>query len=719
MSALFGSMFGRDEDNQSHAPTLADRLFSPAAVADSAVEDVTDKLSRRATDWVVTEKDAREAAQRLRSLSPEQQKQALGKLDPTTFGRLINELPEKEREQLKPLCDTCDDPVRKLELFAACHKSKVANDAERARAQPGGKPGDPERRDAIVKDTRDEVDSEVEFLLVQAKAGKVTAEQAQSYIAAKEREHQAEMKSLNKQLGSLDGLPESLRGDYVKTQVERKLSYAALDGQVTTDEARDSVTLLSSLPAAECGRVVSMMDPACFERILGTLPAYSHRLLGPLLESCTDPERKLRLFGVYHKAAIRSDARQQRQKTKDEGVLGKQTDDQKENQRLNQRRDSILEATDAEIDEETAFLIERQKGGTALSLQDVDALIQRKEYEHRIEMKYNVNLTNDIQQGNRRQADAKPTDRVTWSEKELTQLDAGLGRLPIEHVRNNQHLSEIRRTKLDKEWDKDKKEWVDDPHVGGYASPSDHSVHITDTGASGAPWRTPKTSALAHHRADGTGREQQLSLMEEVIGHEIGHNVHQQDAALFQRFQAATGWEHLDRTTLKARLMAPAPAGQGLDATNADKKVKELDWDYAHSNPQDHFAEYYVKAIHAPESLYEQLKAKPSQELAEARKDVSRLQRRGSKTAAAHIAAAKDKARQAERDQQSREKQWAILREDVFHLRQGDVDGRVAAFTAKLPANKVQLARAFKQKAAMCMTPQQLQDLEAEFHAKL
>lgn len=501
--------------------------------------------------------------------------------------------------------------------------------------------------------------------------------------------------------------------------MERKLSYAALDGQVTTDEARESVTLLSSLPAAECGRVVSTMDPACFERILGILPTYSHRLLGPLLESCTDPERKLRLFGAYHKAAIRSDARLERQKTKDEGVPGKQTDAQKENQRLNQRRDSILEATVAEIDEETAFLIERQKGGTALSLQDVEALIQRKEYEHRIEMKYNVNLTNDIQQGNRRQADAKPTDRVTWSEKELTQLDAGLGRLPIEHVRNNQHLSEIRRTKLDKEWDKDKKEWVDDPHVGGYASPSDHSVHITDTGASGAPWRTPKTSALAHHRADGTGREQQLSLMEEIIGHEIGHNVHQQDAALFQRFQAATGWEHLDRTTLKARLMAPAPAGQGLDATNADKKVKELDWDYAHSNPQDHFAEYYVKAIHAPESLYEQLKAKPSQELAEARKDVSRLQRRGSKTAAAHIAAAKDKARQAERDQQSREKQWAILREDVFHLRQGDVDGRVAAFTAKLPANKVQLARAFKQKAAMCMTPQQLQDLEAEFHAKL
>jgi hypothetical protein len=164
IQSLFGPMFGSDEDNQCHAPTLVERLFSPAAVVNSSVQKVTGKLSRSATDWVITEKDARDAAQTLKSLSPEQQKQALSQLDSTTFGRLISELPEREREQLKPLCDHCDDPVRKLELFAACHKSKVTNDAERTRAQPGSKSDDNERRDAIVKDTRNEVDSEVAFL---------------------------------------------------------------------------------------------------------------------------------------------------------------------------------------------------------------------------------------------------------------------------------------------------------------------------------------------------------------------------------------------------------------------------------------------------------------------------------------------------------------------------------------------------------------------------
>lgn len=59
------------------------------------------------------------------------------------------------------------------------------------------------------------------------------------------------------------------------------------------------------------------------------------------------------------------------------------------------------------------------------------------------------------------------------------------------------------------------------------------------------------------------------------------------------------------------------------------------------------------------------------------------------------------------------------MREDVFHLSQADVDGKTAAFTSKLPPDKLALGDEFKQKAAKCMTPQQLQDLEAEYNGKL
>ena len=66
-----------------------------------------------------------------------------------------------------------------------------------------------------------------------------------------------------------------------------------------------------------------------------------------------------------------------------------------------------------------------------------------------------------------------------------------------------------------------------------------------------------------------------------------------------------------------------------------------------------------------------------------------------------------------------KDEEWNLLREQVFHLGQGDVDAKVAAFTARLPPDKMALSGVFRQRAAMCMTPQQLQNLEAEFHAQL
>ncbi len=491
------------------------------------------------------------------------------------------------------------------------------------------------------------------------------------------------------------------------------------------------------------------------------LPAHSHQLLAPLLADCTDPQRKLQLFSAYHKATIRSDARREQRQTRDEGLPGNQTDTQQENQRQNQRRDGIIATTDAEIDEEVAFLLSQSAGGSPLTLDAVNALMQRKEHEHQIEMKYNVNLTNDVQQGHRKSPFRPFTERATWSDAELSLLDAGLGRLPVEHVRNNPGLSQIRRSKLDRDWDGEKKEWVDDTRSGGFADATDHSIHITDLGANGEPWRTPKMSDLARHRAGGSDGQQHLSLMEEVIGHEIGHNVHQQNPALFQKFESVTGWEHLGLSVLLERLMAAAPAGGGLSAAEANAEVDQLeshrqshypsrpsiriagmdykidpytrdylavgpgaistgrDWDYGRSNPQDHFAEYYTKAIHAPESLYRDLKEEPAAKLATARSQLAALKRRGEEVPAEQLATAEDTVMQAERDEKSRRWQWNLLHEQVFHLGQGDVDAKVAAFTARLPPDKMALSGVFRQRAAMCMTPQQLQNLEAEFHAQL
>lgn len=249
--------------------------------------------------------------------------------------------------------------------------------------------------------------------------------------------------------------------------------------------------------------------------------------------------------------------------------------------------------------------------------------------------------------------------------------------------------------------------------------------------------------------------------MEEVIAHEIGHNVHQQSPAVFQNYQAAAGWEHMDKAALKTRLMVSPRLGSGLTDAAAEAKLKSLedirkepydnraavnaagkeyrvdpyrdgylgldggsiptgrDWDYARSNPEDHFAEHYAKAIHAPEGLYKDLKEDPSRRVISAMQKLADLTAPGSGAEVEDFAAAGQVLQQARHNQQARAQQWQIMREDVFHLPQAEVDGKVTAFAVKLSADKMPLGNEFKKKAAMCVTPQQLRELEAEYNAKL
>lgn len=744
-----------------HCPPPAQRTPEQQKQLDAALAVAQDKLSYGVFDWQITDKDARTALGALRGLPPDLRSVALDKLDPTSFSRLLQEVPDGERTQFKELIASCADPTRKLQLFAAYHKSHVQADAAERERVEGTTPKTQQARTAIVEETAREVDAESAFLLQQVQQGKLTPAQLDQYMIRKESEHQTEMKSGKSQAGTLDGLPSEQRVDYVKQQTESLLSYGLTDWMLTDAEARKSLTLLTGLPPSEQSQAVKNLTPKAFSRLLQELPEDAREQLKPLVDSVDDPSLKLQLYGVYHKGQIRSDAAREKEKTAVTGGGDGKGSTKPEADRLNQRRDEIIKTTDQEIDEEVAFLLAKQTDGKPVTMAEVQGLMHRKDHEHQIEMKYNVNLTNDIQQGNTTDPSKMPTDRAVWKDTELDQLDYGLGRLPSDHVKGNTNLSEIRRTAMYRQWDKDKGEWVDSPGTGGYANPVDHSVHITETGASGAPWRTPATSALARHKLGGTGQESPLSLMEEVITHEIGHNVHQQNSAMFEQYQKAAGWERLDQAALKERLMAPQPRGAGLSQQKAEEKLTLLeanreadygsrpsvdsqdneyrvdpygdgkylglekgsvptggDWDYARSNPEDHFAEHYAKAIHAPESLYADLRANPEGELAAAKKNRDDLLKPGSGASDEQKKAAEADFQRAQHNQKSRYEQWRIMREDVFHLSQTEVDKKTAAFTAKLPPDKLALANEFKQKAAKCMTPQQFHDLEAEYDGK-
>jgi hypothetical protein len=230
----------------------------------------------------------------------------------------------------------------------------------------------------------------------------------------------------------------------------------------------------------------------------------------------------------------------------------------------------------------------------------------------------------------------------------------------------------------------------------------------------------------------------------------------------WQKWRDISGWENLGKGDLKKRLM-----DSGKSEADADKEIQSLqdnrdkayydrsqttaggksyevnpygsdflglkegaipggsEWGYALSNPEDHFAEVYAKAVHQPEGLYKDLVSGPKDELKNKQTD---LQAQKDRIAAMKTAGAsaddikKEETRQAELQtavdkaqsaSDIRQQQWDFFRKDVFHTDDSDIQA------LKAPPGKEAVYDEYKQKATMCQTPQQLADLRAKYKDKL
>src|SRR5262249_18506991 len=113
----------------------------------------------------------------------------------------------------------------------------------------------------------------------------------------------------------------------------------------------------------------------------------------------------------------------------------------------------IHDSTLSELDEEIAHLqTEWHLRSDEENLARANELIQRKSLEHQIETRYNVNLTNALHMNaGSVHPDYQPTTRATWSIDELRSIDAGLSRVPPEHILGNRHLPP--RVSADGRWD--------------------------------------------------------------------------------------------------------------------------------------------------------------------------------------------------------------------------------------------------------------------------
>jgi len=550
--------------------------------------------------------------------------------------------------------------------------------------------------------------------------------------------------------------------DDAVTKAHAKLDDSGWFNVVTDGEANEAMNLLNSLPPDQQGEAIKQLDQKSFDHLLDQVPSDRREEFKSLVDNTHDPERKLELWGEQHKSEVANDAKKEHEKTKDDGswLFGRNAE-QERNHRLNERRDDIVKSTDHEVDDEMKFLLDKQAKGT-LTEQDVLDLEARKEHEHRIEMKYNVNLTN--KDGTR-----KDGTKIAWSEGELNQVESALAHMPEGHVKDNTLLKEIKRS----DQSADEKD-PNHPRIGGQHG--DGVISIYDLGATGNYRHTGDTHELADPNLRGVDGQplsktgDRIGSIEETLNHEFGHDIHDQNPDAFKRYQQAAGWQEdvgdkqMADAGISAADIAAIKAGTKTDVKGSDGKVYKPDpyndhhvlavndgaipepgtgatpnsatggdtWDYARTNYKDNFAEQYTKAINVPEKLAKDLIDAPAARVNNERTNRDAAQT-GRDTAQADLAAAKAKTPidrreiddhqaqldaankrledankrldDANKDQVAQKTEYDIMRNDIFHADQAT--NAAAKRLADKGVDPAKIAE-FRAKAARAQTPQQV-----------
>jgi hypothetical protein len=216
------------------------------------------------------------------------------------------------------------------------------------------------------------------------------------------------------------------------------------------------------------------------------------------------------------------------------------------------RREKTVSDTDREVADEIEAL---KSSGNPVTMKDVDELIARKEREHALEMKYNLDFT------------AEPGK--VWSDDELKAVEASLAQVPAEMWDGELKLREVRRGAADTDGDNA----INDPNDGGV-------ITIFDNGA--------KTTAdEARDHMDPMFEAQygpKSSHLERVMTHELGHSAHNADLSQLDLYRDATAWipgaqhaEYFAQDYKNALLNPEAHAKASLDDPQAELLKAQAD----------------------------------------------------------------------------------------------------------------------------------------------
>lgn len=502
--------------------------------------------------------------------------------------------------------------------------------------------------------------------------------------------------------------------------------------------AADAMNLLLEVPPAERGQMIDQLDPAAFENLLARVPVQQREQLAGLVESASDPERRLRLWAESHKSRAGNEVTRRQG---DIGEKGSRSEEQKQTRRRHKRRRRAAKETGKEVDREVAILLEQAEAGD-LDLAAVDALRERKDLEHSLELEHNINITNETDT----RADGS---QIVWSAPELQRVGAVLERLPDAHARDPKGFNELRRTESEG--------GSGAVHVDNEIRVADEGADETETFRHGGDPREMVSDEVRGRHGDN------VSTLEFVLTHEIGHNVEERHDEAFDKFKAAAGWDLVSEVELSATGLTAGErgllksdqsyrAGSRMDITDGDTTYRAAggdryhsrhstsipergeatggvlpdSWAYARASPVEHFAETYAKAVHVPERLHADLVELPAKRLEEAQTKLAAAKRamemRKRDRDQPHVTAAElqgmtddvieleGEVAVAERAATERGEQFRIMRNDVF-----GTDKAVEAAVERLRARgaTAEAIAAFEERAARASTPEQVEHLES------
>jgi hypothetical protein len=347
------------------------------------------------------------------------------------------------------------------------------------------------------------------------------------------------------------------------------------------EEAEVAIEVVAALPPEEQSAAIEDMDDQQFQALLAAVPEGDGEAMETIIGNCEDPDRKLQMWRDYHHA---------RNGREVEGMFPEEEMGEDPDQ---MQEWGIRNEANGEAEVEIAAEIRRlEEDGEELTMEQVDDLIERKEREHALEMKYGVNITQERttdEDGTQRIAERADGTPIVFTNDELLAVEAALVQIPEDMWYERLHVNEIRREDAgppDSEGnipgannyrDAGRIEMYDLAGSAVEATDSDGNVVVKN-----------RESAPDLHTAAPDG---QYSDFEAVMLHELGHSAHNANLGLLDVYDDATdhieGSQHAEyfAQDFKNAIANPEThAKKALNDQNDAVTAAQLD---AQANPND------------------------------------------------------------------------------------------------------------------------------------